>query len=100
VRKKSKGQEGDQTLAPDHGSRQKWARLANMEVETLINAKTVIGYCGDVKSQLRSRSRLEQFQKFKFSMAPNEKPPLELSIESFVVGFNKVGTIAANMKLT
>ncbi|KAK3316875.1 hypothetical protein B0H66DRAFT_306995 [Apodospora peruviana] len=88
-RKREHGAERNQAHAPDLGSDQRWLR--GVDLETLSNAKAVLGYCGDVVVQLGTASRLAQFEKYRYSLASAESPPPEISLTGLTASINLKG---------
>jgi hypothetical protein len=79
VRRKLKWQKRE-ALAPDYGSQQKWTR--HQDIKTLSSAKPVLGYCGEVETQLGTTSRRDHFQDYRNSMANREIPPSVIFLDA------------------
>lgn len=94
LRRKSREKEQNQALRPDHGSKLTWAR--ELRIETLSEARAILGYCGEVQIQLGTVSRLEHFKEYEYCLASSETPPPELSLSGLTasLGF-KGATVGA-----
>ena len=64
-----------QALAPDHDGSPIWDRRVSLE--RLKTATAVLGYCNEVAIMLGTEERRQQYQRFRFTRAKIERPPLD-----------------------
>lgn len=85
-------------FAPGQDEGPRWRR--DVDAEKLGNATAIVGYCGEVHLHLGTKSRLQQYKKYRPSGAEFEKPAAEATISSFTGGANLLGKASASATIT
>lgn len=87
------------TLRPDLDEGLSW--LTDVSPDTLGSATAILGYCGEVRVTLGTKSRMQQYKQYMSSGTGVESPPAEAVLTNITAGFTSgINPIRGNAAMT